>query len=97
MRPLIGCVKLNCDCAWKRSDTLGGCGWLLRDSDGTSECQNIKENELVGGVAGGGFGGGSDVKRKLLYSGNCGGVVGDYGGCSDLKSEGDSKRMESQP
>lgn len=67
---------------------------------GTSECQNIKENELVGGgggVAGGGFGGGSDVKRKLLYSGNCGGVVGDYGGCSDLKSEGDSKRMESQP
>jgi len=78
---------------------------------GASECQNIKENELVG-VAGGGFGGGSDVKRELRaakyggrkglmmtspWCGGGGGGVGEYGGCSDLKSEGDSKRMESQP
>jgi len=65
---------------------------------GASECQNIKENELVG-VAVGGFGGGSDVKRELLAAkdgGRCG-DIGEYGGCSDLKSESDSKRMESQP
>jgi hypothetical protein len=64
---------------------------------GTSECQNIKENELIG-AAGGGFGGG-DFKKELRaakYGGACG-SVGEYGGCSDLKSEGGSKRMESQP
>jgi len=34
MQPLIGWVKLNCDGAWKGSDTLAGCGGLFRDSDG---------------------------------------------------------------
>ena len=65
---------------------------------GTIECQNIKENKLIGGAEGG-FGGSSDVKKELRaakYGGSCG-DVGEYGGCSDLNSKGDSKRKESQP
>jgi len=34
MRPPIGWIKLNCYGAWKGSDTLAGCGGLIRNSNG---------------------------------------------------------------